>query len=677
VVRRFVVFAASVVLFLTAVAIIAYRMLFPALPRVQVHPITYLDQGWTSDQREKFYRAAQGSLIIPYSWFLALEQPGLGNHAPFASEENLLRYNLVPDPASKYNPNHLPVGIGKQTIPPRYLEEFGCGAPPCATGSTLHVEWLSYTCAACHTAQLNYKGQSLIVDGARGRWNFTLFNTTLANLLVVSTFSPGVFDRFASHVIHIEQRPDEPAEKDAIKKEVRDFLHNPAIVDGLLATLKHTYPTADGFGRIDAFGQGSNGQFGLLDKRNILVSNAPVLFPPLWYTHDFDWVMSVSAVRQPLARNIAESWGVNSLVDLLNPDAEKLFDATIPLPHIFWMETLLSVLRPPRWPEQILGKINPDAAKLGRYLYEEKVFENALSPPDEQWCPQSPGAPGDDGSQPCPNPNRAQKGLCARCHAAVPEVSPNSYGKRYWQLPVYKLNVIGTDPGDAVNLNTRQVYTGPLRAKFGGKEKVGIGEALEVSISAILQREDQPAFTGYRTNKIRAPLGYPARPLTGYWATPPYLHNGAVPNLYQLLSPVSERSSAFWTGDSEFDPVNVGYRSEKFTGGFEFVTRRGLLGTLGFSLRDLLAGRVDFQRQVAGNSNLGHEFRDAPRGTPGVVGPYLTPQERLAIIEYMKVMDNLKPLDGGDGFRERTALLREMDEEYSGASSSPSEVPGK
>ena len=77
-VRKLLVSAAIVVLILAAVAIVGYRMLFPALPQVQVKQITYLDQGWTPDQREKFYQTPQGSLIIPYSWFIALEQPELG-----------------------------------------------------------------------------------------------------------------------------------------------------------------------------------------------------------------------------------------------------------------------------------------------------------------------------------------------------------------------------------------------------------------------------------------------------------------------------------------------------------------------------------------------------------------------------------------------------------------------
>jgi hypothetical protein len=667
-----------VVLVLAAVPVIAYSFFFPTLPKpIPAGEMIWLEQGWTSAQREQYYRTPQGSLIIPYSWFMALEQPGIGNHELFNTEENLLRYDLVPDPASKYNPDHLPVGVGKQTIPTDYLPVMGCGAPPCAPGAAVHREWLTYTCAACHTERLTYKGKNIGIDGGRGRWNFTVFNTTLANLLMMTCYAPPMFNRFADRVIKYEKRPDTSDERALVKKELKEFLASPPIVQGIEAGFKRTYPTEEGYGRMDALGRGSNGQFGALDARNILLANAPALIPPLWYTHDFDWVQSVAAIRQPLGRNVTESWGVNSVVSLADHNPAQQFATSIPIQHMFWMETLISVMTQPEWPAAMFGKVDPELAKQGQYLYEEKVFDGALSPEEEQWCGGSAAAPGKgvDGYQPCPNPNQPKKGLCARCHAPVAEVNANEYGKRYLQLPMYKLNVLGTDPLDAENFNARQVYTGDFKASYGGKEKVGIGEALLVSTSGIMAKEfvhqkispeDQPTVTGFRKNDFRAPLAYPARPLNAYWATPPYLHNGAVPNMYELLSPVSERSASFWTGDLEYDPVNIGYRSEKFEGGFEFETRRSFLGAIGFSFRELLAGHFTFKRDIDGNSNLGHEFRNAPKGTKGVIGPYLTPQERKAIIEYMKVMAPLK-LDSGEELNRRRALLKGMEHEYEGS----------
>ena len=111
---------------------------------------------------------------------------------------------------------------------------------------------------------------------------------------------------------------------------------------------------------------------------------------------------------------------------------------------------------------------------------------------------------------------------------------------------------------------------------------------------------------------FRATDGYLSVPLDGLWLRAPYLHNGSVPNLYDLLSPVSERPKTFYLGNREYDPVNVGYRSEKIPNGFKVDT------------------------SIRGNSNSGHEFNKG--SGKGIIGPPLTPDERRALIEYLKTL---------------------------------------
>ena len=134
--------------------------------------------------------------------------------------------------------------------------------------------------------------------------------------------------------------------------------------------------------------------------------------------------------------------------------------------------------------------------------------------------------------------------------------------------------------------------------------------------------EKQACLDGFGALDIpQQPLAYKARPLEGIWATPPYLHNGSVPNIYQLLSPVTERDRKFHVGRREYDPVTLGY-----------VTTP--LSTNAFWL----------DTSIEGNTNVGHEFRAGyipykPGNPPqfGVIGPELTPDERWQIIEYLKV----------------------------------------
>lgn len=118
-------------------------------------------------------------------------------------------------------------------------------------------------------------------------------------------------------------------------------------------------------------------------------------------------------------------------------------------------------------------------------------------------------------------------------------------------------------------------------------------------------------------------LAYKARSLNGIWATAPYLHNGSVPSIYDLLLPVKRegdpdtgqyRSTEFNVGSREFDPVKIGLRTE----GYE-----------GFNFRAIKRG--DF--------NHGHEYGTVH--APAVNGQKqepLTEQERWELVEYIKTL---------------------------------------
>ena len=115
---------------------------------------------------------------------------------------------------------------------------------------------------------------------------------------------------------------------------------------------------------------------------------------------------------------------------------------------------------------------------------------------------------------------------------------------------------------------------------------------------------------------------YRARPLDGVWATAPYLHNGSVPTLHDMLRPQNERPKAFCVGSREFDPGKVGL---KLADG----------ETCG-------AGLTRFDATQLGNSNLGHSFEGSEtekRKLPlGVIGRELKPEERDALVEYLKTL---------------------------------------
>jgi len=186
---------------------------------------------------------------------------------------------------------------------------------------------------------------------------------------------------------------------------------------------------------------------------------------------------------------------------------------------------------------------------------------------------------------------------------------------------MYALDVIGTDPTAALNFNKREAHTGRLGLPpVNLPEKLPVAGALQAVTSQVANRkyeelgigpEGQNEMNGRRTNLVRGLLAYRARNMDGIWATAPYLHNNSVPTLYQLLLPATQRDRKFYVGSLQYDPRVLGFDTGKSDGAFEVLTN------------------------VTGNSNAGHEFRDAPLGK-GVVGPLLTDEERWAIVEYLK-----------------------------------------
>jgi hypothetical protein len=108
-------------------------------------------------------------------------------------------------------------------------------------------------------------------------------------------------------------------------------------------------------------------------------------------------------------------------------------------------------------------------------------------------------------------------------------------------------------------------------------------------------------------NTTPAPHAYEARVLQGIWAAAPYLHNGSVPTLADLLKPATERPAAFQVGPT-YDPVNVGLAAQQTMFNYTLKT-------------------TDCSDRNSGNSRCGHEY-----------GTRLSPAEKRALLEYLKAL---------------------------------------
>ncbi len=558
----------------------------PHLPAShEVGEPVWLDQNWSPQQTQWYSHASQGTATfkLPYAWLIALEQPRLslfGDVPLFVAPEYLSRFGFLFSPKSDDNPDGLPVGFARD---PSYVDPIS-GAKMDAVG---------LTCAGCHTGQIEYKGTAIRIEGGPALTDLGKFRKALELAIVYTRYVPGRFGRFAGRVLKGHDSPEARSELKrqfdvAIQKGKRD--HELEV---------QSEQVEEGFARLDAINRIGNFVFANeLDAKNLAKLTAPVNYPHIWDSSWFDWVQYNGSIEQPMVRNAGEALGVLAAVNLQGPSAD-LYKSTVNVKALYEIEQLLAGrapfqgLRSPRWPAHILGEIDGAQAARGAILYG-KICQGCHLPPldsKEMQDPQSPfWSP------------------------------PNTAGERYLVLNLMPIQVVGTDPGQAAGMKDRQVTATSLdisNPAFGP----ALGTVVERTVNRWYDEQvppvsaaDRERMNGYRKNGIQAELSYKARPLDGIWATAPYLHNGSVPNLYLLLGPASERPKTFYLGSHEFDPKHVGYEYAELDGGFELDT------------------------SIPGNSNAGHEFRDAPPHTKGVVGRALSEDERWALVEYLKTL---------------------------------------
>lgn len=540
-------------------------------------------QNWSAGQRAWFHHTSQGTKLMPYAWLLALEQPVLSWPAAapaFIAPAHMARFGFLPSAPSPLNPDTLPIGFAR--------DEFGV-----QEGSDTPEVVVGLTCAACHTGQVELGRKAIRIEGGPSMVDIGAFQDAIGIAMFLTYGSEPRFDRFASRVLAAANQPDTPQARDALHTRLGLALDRGRTEAGL-AERRHIYPVTEGFGRLDALGRGGNFVFATLPNRpeNLAVADGPVSYPALWDAPWFDWVQYNGAIRQPLARNVAEALGVRAIVKQ-GGTPEQIHRSSVRIQNIFDMESLLAGpapgagLRAPPWPEDILGPIDRAAAARGQTYFAQ---------------------------------------LCSGCHQAWDPAAPSAAASTP-QVTMVPLQRIGTDPRTAMNFRQRM-------ATLPDGRRVSAAAGLQEATTAVIEgffefyqvpaqgpwtdtagvvRPGRAAMSGNRPNEWRAPAAYRARPLNGIWATAPYLHNGAVPSLYQMLLPGEQRDAVFQVGSRQFKPRDVGFSTATRPGTFRFDTA------------------------LPGNSNRGHEFRNGGPG-PGIIGPELGEGQRRDIVEYLKTL---------------------------------------
>lgn len=556
-----------------------------AQPDALLKPAVEQGPNWTRGTRAQFYSGDQGSRIIPLRWIMALKQ---ANGQPFMAD-NLSRYGYLRNDEA---PSSLPVG-------------FTTNGPD---GNAA----IGMTCAACHTREIEVGGKPYRIDGGPAIADFQSFLMDIDQAVNKVLSDPAVFADFAAAVLGGEPSPDAAR----LLRIAISTWYGPyhTIMAGSLPN--------PGWGpaRLDAVGMIFNRLAGLdigpaaenyIIAANISRADTPVRYPFLWNSGIQD------ATQWPgfavngnelfaLARNTGEVLGVFA----------QFHPKTDPTKIGFGID------------------YSSDNSSNTEGLMKLSDLANNIGPPKFQWAYDAALAERGKTIYQWPT----AQGGCADCHGIKTSIDRLT-GNVTWRTPILD---VGTDTRE-YELLKRQVTTGVLSGAgipFLGKPLKPTDTAFNllkvVVVGTILQRLETvdrlvmandegsiPALLSPASLHRRAEAlvngfhlatdsgnanAYEARVLQGIWAVAPYLHNGSVPTLADLLNPAMERPKAFKIGPA-YDPTGkVGLAVEQTRFDYTLTT-------------------TGCENRGSGASVCGHEY-----------GTSLAPENKRALLEYLKTL---------------------------------------
>lgn len=647
----------------------------------------YLDQGWDRSDSLWFYNTTQGSALLPYDFFLELELPAVESTEKLRDVATIDKYRYLPQDESFFNPDGLPLGFVKDT----YKGD----------------DYVGYTCAACHTGQVNYtdektnKRYAIRIDGGPAMADMVGFLMELEASMDATLKNTTKLDRFVDNVL---KRNNGYSDRDDVIKDLEKWTLTMKQYNMVNESdVEYGYARLDAFGRIfnrvlqhvlnkeqakralllahDENGDRilteaevelvlkditdptviGNEQFALVlrnlmstepgypgltkDELTILkdvffnIPNAPVSYPFMWDITHSDYVqwngLANNASVGPLGRNVGEVIGVFGILDWKAKDpgfsiSAKLsgqsknkpqidFQSSIRHTNLRRLENQLKTLKSPEWPVEIFGELDEKKVKRGELIYAEYCQSCHEIIDRNNWDRivianmSNLDSVGTDRKMAENSVNYTGKSGNFKYTYQATDVGTIVLGE---EAPVAALltaatkGVVGTPEADKLFIRRWLDWLYNLASSF-----------FENEIKASVKAGDYyPDTTAKPFNSL---LSYKARSLNGIWATAPYLHNGSVPSLYDLLLPakcdpengvVECRPATFEVGSREFDKVKVGLKYEGY-------------------------GGTVFDTSVEGNFNIGHEYAAGNTAQPnGEVLKPLNKQQRYDLLEFLKTL---------------------------------------
>lgn len=553
--------------------------------------VRYLDQNWTPQESLDFYAIRQGSPLLRKDFFDALEQPN--SQALFRESSYLATFGFLSQKPHSNNPDGYPIGFVANTA-------------------------IEVNCALCHTSRLLHNNIEYRIDGSQAMADTHLFLDALAQALELTVADSPTLENLKSQLPTDVVPLDPQTRFGRFSKRIfgtdnarvsqlyplvyllnRDFQRRQRYNDynhfgkQLAAAERTTAKYTDyGFGRLDALGAILNQACAedLKLPENAAPADAPVNYPVIWDAPQHSHVQWNGAVDNQkalgaLGRNAGQVVGVFGLVEV---DGDEFigYDSSIRFKDLEKAEDLITTLWSPKWPSEF--GVDQSLVNQGRQVYADS---------------------------------------CVKCHAVMDRTDPSR--KPHDRLiPIVGgwegFPELGTDPRTASNFLRREAKVGALAGRYQGapfgprfpNSPLALVPARDI-LSHLVARSIVRSFVPWRdeltldsqgnaNEMFLAPedpsstlMVYKSRPLNGVWSSAPYLHNGSVRTMVELLTP-SERAETFKTGTVDYDPRTMGFEDE---------------------------GSYVFDTSVLGNSNAGH-----------VYGAELSLGDKQALLEYLKTL---------------------------------------
>ena len=494
--------------------------------------VRYTDQGpeWTAATRASFYSMDQGSEIMPLAWARAITT---ADGRPFLGD-GLARYGYLPNGTSA-----LPVGF--------------------TSAVRQGTSFLGMTCAACHTRQIEVEGTAYRVDGGPALSDFQSFLADLDQAMGRVATDDARFAAFADAVLGAGATP---AARTRLKDQVDAWYRRQHTL------FSRALPTKPwGVGRLDAVSMIFNRVSGLdigtapdwIIENNIYSADAPVRYPFIWDAPRQDrtqWpgFANNGDVILAIARNLGEVYGVFADFHPVKESGLLGYDYlsrnSANFEGLGRLESLVRRIGPPAWP----WPVDRAAAARGQQQFEgacascHGIREGALRlfPVSRTWKTPLVDV-GTDTRQYDVLARTADTGVMKGSLAGLNK----RLGDRDRQFRILSATVIGT-------MVDRFAHKGlPAAALVRPIRLRGLSPSAlpritpQEELAGLYHTEvaDQAATTGSHV--------YEARVLRGIWATAPYLHNGSVASLAELLKRPEERMASFAMGP-RYDRATVG-----------------------------------------------------------------------------------------------------------------------